>query len=38
MMLEKTGREDAKLLKKIFFYFAKKIRMGKPDDKLLETF
>jgi hypothetical protein len=30
------GREDAKLLEKVFFYFAKKLRMRKPDDKLLE--
>jgi hypothetical protein len=29
-------REDAKLLEIVFFYFAEKLRMRKPDDKLLE--
>jgi hypothetical protein len=28
-------RKNAKLLE-MFFYFAKKLRMGKPDGKLLE--
>jgi hypothetical protein len=30
------GREDAKLLERVFSYFAKKLRIGKPDGKLLE--
>jgi hypothetical protein len=30
------GREDAKLLERVFSYFTKKLRMGKPDGKLLE--
>jgi len=29
-------KEDAKLLERVLSYFAKKIKMGKPDDKLLE--
>jgi hypothetical protein len=29
-------REDAKLLEMIFSHFAKKLKMGKPDGKLLE--
>ena len=29
-------REDAKLLERVFSYFAKILRMEKPDDKLLE--
>jgi hypothetical protein len=33
----KDGKEDVKLLERVFFsYFAKKIRIGKPDDKPLE--
>jgi hypothetical protein len=34
--LGEMGREDAKLLKRIFSHFTKKLRMRKPDDKLLE--
>jgi hypothetical protein len=30
------GREDAKLLERVFSHFIKKLRMTKPDDKLLE--
>jgi hypothetical protein len=30
------GREDGKLLEIVFSHFAKKIRMRKPDGKLLE--
>jgi hypothetical protein len=31
------GREDVKLLERVFFlHFAKKLRMEKSDDKLLE--
>ena len=31
------GKEDIKLLERVFFsYFAKKLRMTKPDDTLLE--
>jgi len=31
------GREDVKLLERVFSYFGKKtFRMGKPDSKLLE--
>jgi hypothetical protein len=30
------GREDVKLLERVFSHFAKKLRMGKPNDKLLE--
>jgi hypothetical protein len=30
------GREDVKLLERIFSRFAKKLRMEKPDGKLLE--
>jgi hypothetical protein len=29
-------REDAKLLEMIFSHFTKKLRMGKPDGKLLQ--
>jgi hypothetical protein len=32
------GREDVKLLEIVFSYFAKKLRMEKLDDKLLEMF
>jgi hypothetical protein len=34
--LGKMGREDAKLLEKVFSHFTKQLRMKKPDDKLLE--
>ena len=30
------GREDVKLLERVFSYYAKKLRMGKLDGKLLE--
>jgi hypothetical protein len=30
------GKEDAKLLERAFSYFAKKLRIGKPDCKQLE--
>jgi len=30
------GKEDGKLLERVFFYFAKKLRMERPDGKLLE--
>jgi hypothetical protein len=30
------GREDAKLLEMILSHFAKKLRIEKPDNKLLE--
>ena len=33
--LEKMGREDTKLLERVFSYFTKKLRTEKPDDKLL---
>jgi hypothetical protein len=29
-------KEDAKLLERVFSHFAKKLRMGKSDGKLLE--
>jgi hypothetical protein len=35
-MLGKIGREDAKLLERVFSHFTKKLRMKKPDGKLLE--
>jgi hypothetical protein len=34
--LVKIGKEDAKLLKRIFSHFAKKLRKEKSDSKLLE--
>jgi hypothetical protein len=34
--LGKMEREDAKLLKRVFSHFAKKLRTGKPGGKLLE--
>jgi hypothetical protein len=35
--LVKDGSEDAKLLKRVFSYFAKKLKMEKLDDKLLKA-